>query len=113
MSSLTQLDPDLLHRILLTLCYLLIALGILKLALFVLMTLTPSLWEKLIKKENALYRRLGILSEKGSQAYLKMERSVWTKAFLGCGGIATIVAALIVIAIAHWMQSFISAYPIH
>lgn len=113
MPSLSQLDPDLLNRILLTLCYILIALGILKLALFVLMSLTPSLWEKLIKKENALYIRLGILSEKGSQSYQKMERSVWTKAVLGCGGIVTIAVALIVIAIAHWMQIFFSAYPIH
>ncbi len=105
MPDLSSLNPDLLHSLLLTLCYILVALGVLKIALYLLMTFVPGIWEKLIEKENAFYVRTGLLSKKGAETYKKVERSVWAKAFFGCGGLATILAALIVIAIAHWMQT--------
>lgn len=104
MQAPSNLNPEHLNTILLTLCYLLVALGILKIALFLFMTLAPGVWEALIKKENAFYIRIGILSEKGSRTYKKLERSPWTKAFFGCGGLATILLSLLVIAFVRWMQ---------
>jgi len=105
MQALSNLNPERLHSILLFLCYLLIALGVLKIALYLLMALTPGIWEKLIAMENAFYVRRGFLSEKGSETYKKMERSGWTKAFFGCGGLALILLALLVIALVRWMQT--------
>ncbi|MFK5924355.1 MAG: hypothetical protein QM496_19440 [Verrucomicrobiota bacterium] len=110
MSELSNINPDLLHKLLLTLCYILIALGVLKIALYLLMTFTPGIWEKLIEKENAFYMRIGLLSKKGAETYKNVERSVWAKAFFGCGGLATILAALIVIAIARWMQTLTATF---
>lgn len=111
MQALSKLNPDILHNILLILCYLLAALGVLKIALYLLMSLTPGIWEKLIEKENNLYLRLGLLSKKGSQTYKKMERSPWAKAFFGCGGLATVFVALLIIAIVHWMQKLTTSFP--
>lgn len=98
-------SPDFLFPLLLYLCYLLIALGILKFVLYLLMTLSPKIWEKLIDKENAFYVRSGLLSEKGSEAYKKLERSPWTKAFFGCGGLAVIFFAILAIVLVRWMQT--------
>ena len=106
MQFINELNVDVLHRILLILCYLLVALGILKIILYLIMALSPSLWEKIIHKENAFYMRLGLFGKKGSETYKKLERSAWTKAFLGCGGLITVFMALIVIALVHWMKSF-------
>ncbi len=98
-------SSDLLFSLLLYLYYLLIALGILKIALYLLMTLAPKAWEKLIEKENAFYIRSGLLSKKGSEVYKNFERSPWAKAFFGCGGLAVIFLALLVIAIARWVHT--------
>jgi len=98
-------SPDFLLSLLLYLCYLLITLGTLKIALYLLMTLAPKAWEKLITKENAFYLRTGLLSKKGSEVYKNLERSPWAKAFFGCGGLAVIFLALLVIALARWMQT--------
>jgi hypothetical protein len=98
-------SPDFLFPLLLYLCYLLIALGTLKIAFYLLMTLTPKVWEKLIARENAVYVRCGLLSKKGSEAYKKLECSPWTKAFFGCGGLAVIFFAILAIALVHWMQT--------
>jgi len=105
MQALSDLNPAYLHAILLTLCYLLLAIGIIKIALYVLMTLTPGIWETLIKRENAFYIKIGVLSEKGSDFYKKIQRSVWTKAFFGCSGLATIFFALAIILLVRWMQT--------
>lgn len=105
MQALLDLDPAFLHNILLTLCYILLAMGLLKISLFVLMTLTPGVWEWLIKKENAFYIRIGLLNKKGSEVYTKLERGPWAKAFFGCGGLVVIVFALLIIALTRWLQT--------
>ena len=105
MEALSNLNPDRLTAFILILCYLLIAIGIIKLALFLLMILTPGIWETLIEKENAFYVRIGLMNEKGSEVYKKLERGPWAKAFFGCGGIATILIALFVIFLARLMNS--------
>ncbi len=105
MQALAELNPDILHQILLFLCYLLVALGILKIAIYLLMTLSPGIWEKLIEKENNFYIRIGLFGKKGSETYKKFERSTWTKAFFGCGGLAIIFLAILVITLARWIQT--------
>ena len=105
MQALSDLNPATLNAILLSLCYLLIAIGILKIALFLLMTLTPRLWDALIKKENALYIRMGLLNKKGSEIYTELERGPWAKAFFGCGGLAVIFFAVLIIAFVRLIQS--------
>lgn len=104
MQVLSNLNPDRIAAILLILCYSLVALGIIKIALFLIMTVTPGIWEKLSDKENAFYIRIGLLSEKGSETYKKLERGPWAKAFFGCGGLALMLLAILVIAIVRWMQ---------
>jgi len=100
-----NLSPERLNAILLILCYVLVAIGIIKIALYLIMTLTPGIWEALIKKENAFYIRIGLLNEKGSDTYKKLERGPWAKAFFGCGGLAVIFLAVLAIAFARLMQS--------
>ena len=105
MQALSDLNPATLHAILLTLCYVLVAIGVLKIALFLLMTLTPGIWEALIKKENAFYVRIGLLNKKGSVIYTKLERGPWAKVFFGCGGLAIILFAALIIAFVRLVQS--------
>ena len=105
MQALSDLNPATLHAVLLTLCYLLVAIGILKIALFLIMTLTPRIWEALIKKENELYIRIGLLNKKGSEIYTNIERGPWAKAFFGCGGLAIILFAVLIIAFVKLVQS--------
>jgi len=103
MQALSNLNQDHISLLILSICYLLALLGILKIGLYLLMTFSPSLWEALIKKENAFYIRIGLISEKNSESYKKLERSRWTKAILGCGGLATISIALLIIYFVRWI----------
>ena len=97
--------PDKLYPLMLILCYLLVALGLIKIALYLIMSLTPGIWDALTTKENAFYIRIGLLSEEGSKAYKKMEHSPWAKAFFGCGGLALILLAVLSLAFFRWLQS--------